>query len=300
MNYFTFGLTIQTAINFDGVLQPSNASADVTITEGAVPEKAGQLTRVQRRGVRAKFGRTADAIIINWDGIGKFRISDGNQIVYQNLGADEGTLRLFLLSEVFGVILYQRGLFLLHASAVDVNNQAIVFMGIPGAGKSTTATAFGKAGYTVLSDDLVAIQLIDNKAYVIPAFSQYKVWRQALNGLAIDASALSPSFEGAAKFLITQPLDTFPKEPVPLRQINILFPPNSRVNEGQISAIRAPVELLRHFPIPVQLLTKPYLPQHFQQSLRIAQSASIHFMKRTKDFQALEAYVAELGAERVD
>ncbi|WP_020601021.1 hypothetical protein [Spirosoma panaciterrae] len=295
MHYFAFGLTLQTTINFDGVLPSSTGPADVLITEGPVPEKAGQLTRVQRRGVRAKFGRTGEAIVINWEGIGKFRISDGNQIVYQNLGADEGTLRLFLLSEVFGVILYQRGLFLLHASAVEVNRQALVFMGIPGAGKSTTATAFGKAGHTVLSDDLVAIQLIGNKAYVIPAFSQYKVWKKALNGLNIATAGLAPSFEGIEKFLVTQPLDTFPKEPVPLRQINILFPPNSRVSEGPISAIRAPVELLRHFPIPVQLLTKPYLPQHFQQALRIAQSAPIHFMKRTKDFQALEAYVAETG-----
>ncbi|GAB4035942.1 serine kinase [Spirosoma gilvum] len=296
MNYFAFGLTIQTTIRFDGVLQPSDAPADVLIIEGSVPEKAGQLTRVQRRGVRATFGRTADGgIVINWAGIGKFRITGGNQVVYQNLGADEGTLRLFLLSEVFGVILYQRGLFLLHASAVEVNHQAIVFMGIPGAGKSTTATAFGKAGHTVLSDDLVAIQLIDHTAYVLPAFSQYKVWKQALNGLNIPISALSPSFEGIDKFLITQPLDTFPKNPIPLRQINILFPPNSRIQEGKISPIRAPVELLKHFPIPVQLLTRDYLPQHFQQSLRIAQSASIHFMKRTKDFQALEAYVAEPG-----
>ena len=296
MKYFAFGLTIETAINFNGVLQESTYATDVFIEEGVVSEKAGQLTRVHRRGVQARFGKTQTSVILNWGGIGTFKISDGNRIEYQNFGADEGTIRLFLLSEIIGIILCQRGLFLLHASAVRIKNEALVFMGIPGAGKSTTATAFGKAGHTVLTDDLVAITFIDSIPHVLPAFSQYKVWENALTGLNIDFSHFEPSFEGATKFLLTQPLDTFPKEPVRLQKLTILYPPKSRINEGPVSPLRAPVELLKHFPLPVQLLTQSYLQQHFLQALQIAQSAAIHFMKRTNDFQSLEAFVSETAA----
>lgn len=296
MNYFAFGLTIETDIDFDGVLQPSTAAADVSIGEGKVPEKAGQLTRIDRRGVRARFGKTANGSVLNWPGIGKFRVTEGNRITFQNLGADEGTLRLFLLSEVMGILLYQRGYFLLHASAVQINKQAHVFMGIPGAGKSTTATAFGKAGQVVLTDDLVAIKFVADKPYVIPAFSQYKVWQQTLTGLNIDCLPLEPSFEGATKFLVKQPLASFPTEPVLLRQLTVIFPPASRQKEGPVSPARVPVELLKHFPIPVQLLTSTYLQRHFRQSLQLAQSVPVHFMKRTANFQALELFVQHVVA----
>lgn len=291
MRYFAFGLTLETAINFDGILQPSTAPPDIRISVGIVPEKAGQLTRLQRRGIRARFGRTATGVILSWEGVGKFRMSGGDRIVYQNLRADDGTLRLFLLSEVIGISLYQRGLLLLHASAVQVGDEALVFMGVPGAGKSTTATAFGKAGHTVLTDDLVAIQFIASKPYIVPAFSQYKVWKNALDGLHIDSSILDPSFEGADKFLITQPIDTFPKKPVPLRQMTVLFSPSSRITQGPIKPLQAPVELLKHFPLPVQLLTPTYLQQHFEQSLQIAQTTPIQFMKRPSDFKTLEEFV---------
>ena len=291
MRYLAFGLTLETAINFDGVLQPSTASPDLFITEGVVPEKAGQLTRLQRRGIRARFGRAETGIILQWEGVGTFNMLGGDRIIYQNLGADESTLRLFLLSEVIGISLYQRGLFLLHASAVMVNNEAFVFMGVPGAGKSTTATAFGKAGHTVLSDDLVAIQFLASKPHVVPAFSQYKVWKNALDGLRIDSFSLTPSFEGADKFLITQPVDTFPQECVPVRQVTVLYSPAARIRQGPIKPLRAPVELLRHFPLPVQLLASGYLQQHFQQSLQIAQSTPIQRLKRPGDFMALEDFV---------
>jgi hypothetical protein len=296
MKYLAFGLTIETNIRFDGILQSSTAETDVFINEGNVPEKAGQLTRVQRRGIRARIGKAESGFILNWPGVGKFRITNGTQIAYQNLGSDEGTLRLFLLSEVIGICLYQRGYFLLHASAVKVHDESLVFMGIPGAGKSTTATAFGKAGHTVLTDDLVAITFIDGKPSLVPAFSQYKVWENALVGLNIDPSTLEPSFEGATKFLVTQPLHTFPIQPVPLRQLTILFPPSSRVKEGRIRPITAPVELLKHFPLPIQLLTPAYLQQHFSQALQIAQSVPIYFMKRTADFRSLESFVSETAA----
>lgn len=294
MKYLVFGLTIETVINFNGTLQISNASTDVFIEEGEIAENARQLTRVKRRGIQARFGKTKDSIILNWEGIGKFKISEGKKIIFQNLGADEDTLKLFLLSEVIGIILYQRGFFLLHASAVEINRNGLVFMGVSGAGKSTTATAFGKNGMTVLTDDLTAIQIINGQAFVIPAFAQYKVWKSALIGLNIDYSQLPPSFEGADKFLITQSLEHFPKQNVLLKELVILYPLKSKVEKEKSSFVIAPVELIKHFPLPVQLLTDKYLQQHFQQSLDISESVSIKFKRRPKNFEDLETFVREL------
>ena len=241
--------------------------------------------------MRSRLGIFPASLLLNWEGIGLFSVSGGNLITYQNKGADAGTLRLFLLSEVIGLILYQRGHFLLHGSAVSLAAGAAVFLGVPGAGKSTMAAAFGQAGHTVLTDDLVAIQLIDGRPYVIPAFSQYKLWKNTVDGLGIDAARLEPSFEGATKFLVRQPLADFPQTPVALASITLLYAANSRRKNEPIKPLHAPVELLKHFPLPIQLLTPGYLSTHFRDALTIAQSARLYQLKRPNGFPALTQFV---------
>ena len=294
LKYFSFGLTIETTIDFGDVLPFSDHTPNVQIIEGEVLGKANQLTRICRRGIRAKFGGNSMNCILNWEGVGKFQIRDGNTIIYQNLGADEGTLKLFILSEVIGLLLFQRGLFLLHGSAIQIKSGAYVFLGIPGAGKSTTAAAFWQAGNTILSDDLVAIQIIDNQTFVIPAFPQFKIWQNSIDGLKIENTALKPSFEGAAKFLINQPISTFPQEPILLTKIFFLYPTNSRKKEGFIHPINAPTELVKHFPVPIQVLKNDLLKQHFSNSLAIAQSSALIKMKRPASFDLLKKKITEL------
>jgi hypothetical protein len=63
----------------------------------------------------------------------------------------------YLLGPVFGLLLRLRGVTCLHASAVAFGDSSVVFVGSEGAGKSTTAAAFAKRGYAVLSDDIVAL-----------------------------------------------------------------------------------------------------------------------------------------------
>ncbi|MCX6216266.1 serine kinase [Spirosoma sp.] len=289
--YVAFGLTLETELDFTGVLQESTKETDVRIAEALLHNQARRPTRVHRRGVQARFGKTPTSLLLHWAGIASFQVSGGKEIIYQNLGADEGTLRLFLLSEVIGLLLYQRGLFLLHGSAVKVGTTASVFVGVPGAGKSTTAAAFGQIGHTVLTDDLVAIQLMGNKPFVIPAFAQYKIWKNTVDGLKLNKSSLEPSFEGATKFLVTQPLADFPNAPVPLQRITLLYPSNARRPDEPIKPLRSPVELLKHFPLPVQLLTGNFLQAHFRDSLAIAQYAAIYQQKRPNGFDALNLFV---------
>ena len=60
---------------------------------------------------------------------------------------DKIILRNFLLGTVFATFLRLRGLFVLHASSVNINGSAVAFSGFKGYGKSTTAMAFYNEGY---------------------------------------------------------------------------------------------------------------------------------------------------------
>ncbi len=57
-----------------------------------------------------------------------------------------------LLNLVFGFILYQRGLNILHTSAVEINNKAVLFIGPSGSGKSSLASLFTKHSRFITED----------------------------------------------------------------------------------------------------------------------------------------------------
>ena len=68
-----------------------------------------------------------------------------------SLGSD---IRVFLLGSCLGALLHQRGVLALHASAIETDQGAVLFMGDSGMGKSTTLQAFIKRGYKMLADDI--------------------------------------------------------------------------------------------------------------------------------------------------
>ncbi len=62
-----------------------------------------------------------------------------------------------LVGVVFGAMLADQKITMLHGAAVDVGGQAIVCLGDSGHGKSTLAAGFIARGATLLSDDLVRL-----------------------------------------------------------------------------------------------------------------------------------------------
>jgi len=105
----------------------------------------------------------------------------------------------YLLGPILGIFLRLRGRTCLHASAVAFDDRAVVFVGPPRAGKSTTAAALTKRGHTALSDDNV---LLDERGtgcfWVIPSHPSLSLWPESLSFLgrsAQDLPRIFPKFE---------------------------------------------------------------------------------------------------------
>jgi hypothetical protein len=81
------------------------------------------------------------------------------------------------------------------------------------------------------------------------------------NGLNFDQNNLEPSFEGHNKFLISQNKSTFPASRIPLKSIQILT--KSTVNK-EINLLEIPTELVKHFPLPNQLIQGHFHTNHFK------------------------------------
>lgn len=300
-HYKAFGLNILSELELPELSDGDAITKhDLYIQSASFELPALENTQLYRRGVRAGFAKDADEnLYLHWNKVASFKASSGNCLVVKPLVDDNNLVSLFTVSEALGLILFQRGLFLLHASAVRVGNEGWCFMGTPGAGKSTTAAAFIKAGGKLLSDDLTAIGFNDNGlAYIIPAYPQLKIWDKTANGLHYKKSELQPVSEGVNKFSY-QPKSDFLHEPVPLKEVFFLHKARNRKPLVPLSAAEIPTETLKNFPLPSQLLTEDALKRHFSQSFQCTRSARLWKKKRPDGFENLEKWVNESIPEQL-
>jgi hypothetical protein len=130
----------------------------------------------------------------------------------------------YLLGPVFGFLLRLRGVTCLHASAVAVNGKALVLLGQAGAGKSTTAAAFARIGYSVLSEDVVAICIQGNDYLAQPGYPLIRLWSDSVQTLFGEPHALpllTPNWD--KRYLdLTKNGDRFQTEPLPIAAIYYL------------------------------------------------------------------------------
>jgi hypothetical protein len=130
----------------------------------------------------------------------------------------------FLLGPVLGLLLRLRGVTCLHASAVAFDDRAVAFVGDEGAGKSTTAAAFARRGYPVLSDDVVAIVEREGGFYVMPAYPYLSLWPDSVKLLYGPDKSLPTFSANWDKRVLSLAEDrlSFQKKPLPLGAIFIL------------------------------------------------------------------------------
>jgi len=293
--YKAYGLSIFSEIELTELnsAEPSEI-CDLRILIGKVDSVKLKKTQVFRRGIQAYFGESnAGDLILHWDDVADYQAKDGNVLIVSPLTTSPGLLSLFTVSEAIGLILFQKGYFLLHASAIKIGQEAWCFMGSPGAGKSTTAAAFVKAGCPLLSDDLTAIQFdINNKPFVIPGYPQLKIWDTAVEGLSYSMEEVQPVSEGIKKFSFKQDGND-EQDLIPLTEVFFLHNAKNRAALELLSPTQIPTETLKTFPLPGSLMTGDSLKRHFIQSFQCAVSARIWKKRRPANFALLESWVQE-------
>jgi hypothetical protein len=130
----------------------------------------------------------------------------------------------YLLGPVLGLLLRFRGVTCLHASAVAIGKSAIAFVGAEGAGKSTTAAAFTRAGYAAVSDDVVALVEREGAFFVSPTYPHLSLWPESVEMLYGTADALPPFVPNWEKRRLSSDIGgaRFEDGALPLRAIYLL------------------------------------------------------------------------------
>jgi hypothetical protein len=289
--YEAYGLNIRSDFSLPELLL-AGGKKNIYIQKGKVKPPKLETTSIQRQGLEALFGGTTQEAYLHWQGIATLLAKDGTTLIVDPDSDDiePQLLNLYILSEALGIILYQRGLFLLHASAIKIGRQVVIFAGTPGAGKSTTAAAFARCGYTVLADDMVAMSLDSaGKVMVYPAFPQIKIWPSAVDGLGYNPSSLPPLFSGSRKRVIQQK-ENFPSEPFPLAHIFFLEE-GANLKITKMAKTEAFFSLARFFPLPSDLLQGTALERHFQQCVQLTGQVDSWKVENPKSFEELKKLV---------
>ena len=286
-DYYAFALSIRSELAFPELLPCSHAaSPDLNITFGDVSVQ-GLGSPNQSKGLFYQV--TESELWLHVPNVARFLISHGNQITIDPIaGADEDSIRVFVLGSCMGALLMQRDLFLLHGNAIKVGDHCISFVGHSGAGKSTLSGAFFKRGYSILADDVCAVS---TTGHVMPSFPQIKLWFDAAKQLNIDTQALRRIRPLIEKFAV--PLaQQFQPDALPLKVVYVLNPNNK--DEFNFSTITGMQKLQ---PLQANTYRKNYLAgpdkkrAHFQRCSQLASQISLVRINRPNDGFKLDELV---------
>lgn len=134
---------------------------------------------------------------------GIYEIRDGSRIAIDPLSdVPEEQIRIFLLGSALGALQIQRGRTPLHGGAIVSNGKAVIITGQQGAGKSTMTSALVHNGFSYLTDDVSSVILRDGVPYVLPAYPQRKLVRDACISLGYDPDALVTADKGRDKLAV--------------------------------------------------------------------------------------------------
>lgn len=98
---------------------------------------------------------------------------------------DISNLSIFILNIPIGYLLFQRDKFVLHASALEINQKGILFCGFSKSGKSTTLNNMINYG-KMISEDVSMLQILDNKINVSRSFPGMKIDMNQKDLISID------------------------------------------------------------------------------------------------------------------
>jgi len=226
-------------------------------------------------------------VILAWRDLVTVKVRGGREVVFHPLGgSDEPWLRQLLLGPVLGVLLHQRGLVTLHASAVEIGGRALAFVGWKGQGKSTTAASLHASGHEFLADDIVAIRMSGaQRPVVIPGFPQLKLWPDAVEALAVDRSSLSMLHPQTAK--LSRRLTTpFMPSSRPLQGIYVLDR-GDRPEIVRLPALDAFAEIVRHTYAARFVGEAGLAGLHFQHCVALAQKIPVFRFTREPSLELL-------------
>jgi hypothetical protein len=291
--YYVAGLTVSSEIVLPGLnaAAPDRGTPDVTIRGRSIPAVFANAT-----ASGPTWQIAGQQFLLRVPGVARFLLTAGDEIAFEaEPGADAGDVPIFILGTAFGILLHQREQIVLHASAVRVNDKAILFCGPSGAGKSTLAAALSRRGYRLITDDFCAITVTATGTPMVhPDGRQLKLWAQAIEKLDLEESRGQRVRKRLEKFYVDP--GAAHVEALPLGAVYALheaLPPRvAGIERPNVADAALLLRFNAYRPRLVAPLNQKVL--YFHAAATIANNAGIFHLTRKLDFAAMPEVVLSL------
>jgi hypothetical protein len=209
----------------------------------------------------------------------------------------------YLLGPVLGVLLRLRGTVCLHASAIALEGQSVACVGPPGAGKSTTAAILAQRGWSVVSDDVVALAEERGMFCIVPAYPFLCLWPDSVAMLYGSAERLPrfiPQWEKRRLAVgeLGKEKIKFEQRALPLAAIYLLDQrtSNSDPNLALVSQRTAFMTLVAN-SYATRILSRKMRAEEFAVLGRLVASVAIRSLKVPQDQNGFQALHDLIGTE---
>lgn len=161
-----------------------DGAPDVVVTEGlprAIPWERPTTEVIAERVVGGipsyTFARRPNGSVGRFYGLADFEIDPTNRrIVYhRDPATDPEFVAILLAGSMAAYLLSAAGRLVLHASAVEVDQAALAFVGWSGQGKTTLATLLCAEGCRLVTDDLLPVDVTPDGVSCVPGGVELRV-----------------------------------------------------------------------------------------------------------------------------
>lgn len=277
-SYFAYGLGIHSEIEIPEFV-PAQTAGDITIRWDRNSPIPTDLIGNHKLVIKIT---PEEAFFFNQE-FALFVVRNGCEISVTPFKDDEKLISLCIIGNIMSLLLYQRGLFVLHGSAIEVDGGAIAFVGKSGWGKSTIAAALHAKGHQIITDDVVAVSTETVAFNVFPAYPQLKLFPEVAEVLGHEKSDLLLLHSELNKggFRVTE---NFSQTALPLKRIYMLAK-GSTLGIEKLRPQEGLMELMRH-SLPTRWY-KTHNTSEFLQCTSIAKNIPIYRLTRSSDLCSL-------------
>lgn len=197
-----------------------------------------------------RFYRRDTDYLLRFAELADFQVSlDGRSVrCWPAPSVSDETIRHLHFNQVLPLALSRQGRLVFHASAVEIDEQAIAFVGTSGSGKSTLAASFATNGFRFLTDDGLIVESIDGQWRIAPSHPSIRLWDDSQQALLTKGAPMAPpvQFTAKSRFLAGEHI-AFCEQSRPLHRVYFLGegerqkPTFERLKPGE-----ALIELLKH------------------------------------------------------
>lgn len=306
-HYQLYGLGVRSRLALPCPRAQPGTAADVELTAGGL----AQFTRARAEIVNARATENwfscrqlADgATYLQWTGLFEFLISpDGRRILYHRQEqATFESLTVYLLGQVLSFSLLAFGVDSLHGTVVDVDGEAVAFLGDCGYGKSTLGAALLARGYPILTDDLVALEERDTGWMAHPGIPRLKLFPSVARRLLGREVAGTPMNRGTSKLVLPLTARQSTQRPLPLKAIYVLSKPRAsggpaRARIRELSGPDAFLEIIRA-AFNLLVLESGRFANQFLLARRLVAGVSVRRLTYPRKLSALPAVCDALLAD---